>query len=793
MRTRAAHSGQAAGAPRAPGRFTRIRDALRSQGVRLCTERALLVTEFFRKHDDPREATVIRKAKALRFLLQNKSVRIFDGELIAGNVGSHRVSCIIQPELAGAVMCEELLWMGRRKTNPYRVPARDKAALLLKVVPYWLTRNMVSRAFGWYNPRLARYILDQLDAKRYLINESGGIGHFLPDYGNMIRLGIKGYMETLHETRNDLHAAALIACEGLADYANRLSGEAMSLAGAETDPVRRRELEEMSRICAKVPLEPAETLHEALQSLWLTHLAVCLEGLNSAISLGRVDQYLYPYYRADIEAGRLTRDQALELLLCFSAKTTEHMFLLSSRVSEYHGGYLVAQAATVGGVDKEGRDAVNDLTYVFLDVMELSGLRDPNYMARISEANPEAYVKRCVEVACRGNAVPGLFNDEATIRSLVAHGYPVEEARDYGVVGCVEPTMPGRSFCSTDAALFNLPLCLSLALNRGREPGRWLRTGARTKDPASFRTMDDVLDAFRAQVEFLVDRLVRDIHIIEQANADFHPTPFSSMLVKGCLESGRDVTAGGALYNSSGIQGVGIADVADSLAALDEVVFRKRSHGMAEVIEAVNADFQGADRLLAELRAAPKFGNDHALPDAYAGQVARIFHEALARHTSTRGGAYIPGFYSSSTHVGFGRRTGALPSGRKAGQPFAASLGCCNGCDREGPTALFNSVARVDPRLSPNGYALNMRFDVPSLRGGRAADTMTALTRGYFASGGMEVQLNVLDPEVLADAREHPGRHPGIVVRVAGYCAYFDDLPLTVKDEIIARTRIALA
>ncbi|HPR53219.1 MAG TPA: pyruvate formate lyase family protein, partial [Deltaproteobacteria bacterium] len=376
--------------------------------------------------------------------------------------------------------------------------------LLVKVLPYWLTRNMVSRAFGWYNPKLSRYVLDQLDASSYLINESGGIGHFLPGYDRMITQGISGYMETINEKDSDLHAAARIACEGLSDYAGRLSGEARQIAAVETDPVRKQDLLEIARICAKVPLEPAETLQEALQSLWFTHMAVCLEGLNSAVSFGRIDQYLYPFYKADLEAGSIDRNRAMELLLCFSAKTTEHMFLLSSRVSEYHGGYLVAQAATVGGVDSNGNDAVNDLTWLFLDVMELAGLRDPNYMARISEISPEPYVKRAVEVACKGNAVPGLFNDEATIAALTAHGYPVEEARDYGVVGCVEPTMPGRSFCSTDAALFNLPMCLILALNNGRKPGKRFRTGAKTPDPSLFRSMEDIISAFTYQVEHMV-------------------------------------------------------------------------------------------------------------------------------------------------------------------------------------------------------------------------------------------------------------------------------------------------
>ena len=390
-----------------PERFTRIKHALLSSCVHLCTERALIITEFFKKHDNKKEPMVIRKAKALRYLLRNKSVKIFDDELIVGNVGGFRKSAIMQPELSGVVMSEELLWMGSRKTNPYPISWADRLKLFLKVIPYWSFRNMNTRAFKWYSPKLIRFVLAQISASNYLINESGGIGHFLPDYGSMIRLGIKGYRETLDGSKFDLHAAALIACEGLADYAKRLSAEAVRLASYESSPARKQELIEIARICKKVPLEPAETLHEALQALWLTHMAVCLEGINSAVSFGRIDQYLYPYYRADMAAGRIDADKARELLLCFSAKTTEHMFLLSSRVSEYHGGYLVAQAATVGGMDKDGNDAVNDLTYLFLDVMELAGLRDPNYMARIHTSSPEEYVRRAVDVACKGQQCAG--------------------------------------------------------------------------------------------------------------------------------------------------------------------------------------------------------------------------------------------------------------------------------------------------------------------------------------------------------------------------------------------------
>jgi pyruvate formate-lyase/glycerol dehydratase family glycyl radical enzyme len=775
-----------------PERFTRIKKDLMSAKVHLCPERAFLITEYYKKFDDPGEAMIIRKAKALRHVLKNKSVKIFDGELIAGNVGSMRKSAIIQPELSGVVMCEELLWMDKRRTNPHPISWPDRLRLIFKVIPYWATRNMVTSAFKWYNPKLYSYLWSQIFASDYIINESGGIGHFLPDYGRMIRYGIRGFLEGMEGMHGDLHAAARIACEGLADYAKRLSVEAGRLAAVESDHRRKQELTEISRICAKVPYEPAETFHEALQSFWLTHMAVCLEGINSAISFGRIDQYLFPYYQRDIESGRIDKDTALDLLLCFSAKTTEHMFLLSSRSSEYHGGYLVAQAATVGGMDKDGNDAVNDLTYLFLDVMELSGLRDPNYMARFHPASPEKYIRRAVDVARMGNAVPGLFNDEAVIASLTSHGYPLEEARNYGVVGCVEPTIPGRSFCSTDAALFNLPQCLILALNRGRRPGFRFRTGARTPDLSTFTSMNQVVQAFSDQVDFMVNRLLKDIRVIEKANRDFHPTPFSSMLVDGCLESGNDVTAGGARFNSSGIQGVGVADVADSMTAIEEVVFRKKSYTMEQVVKAMKDDFKADAKMRAELLSTPKFGNDQGKPEHYADLVAHIFHDKLVRHYNSRGGPYISGFYSSTTHVGFGRRTPSLPSGRKTGEPFASSLSSSNGKDRLGPTALLNSVASVDSKISPNGYALNLRFDSKLMKQENAVDTIAALAKGFFASGGMEMQLNVLDPATLEDARVHPGKYPGIVVRVAGYCAYFDDLPVSVKDEIISRTRIEL-
>lgn len=774
-----------------PKRFDRIRAALMAAPVCLCPERAVLVTEFFKYHDDVKEPVVVRKAKALRHLLRHKSARIWPDEPIAGNMGTARKSAIIQPELAGIFMSQELLWMDKRRTTPHPISWPDRLRLIRSVIPYWLTRNMVYRAFKGNRRRFVRYAVEQLNATYYLINEAGGIGHFLPNYEKIIQIGIRGYLEPLASKEVALHRAMRIACEGLLDYAGRLSREALRLAQSEADTDRADELKEMARILSRVPLNPAETFHEALQALWLSHMAVCLEGLNSAVSFGRIDQYLYPFYQRDLAAGRITRDKAFDLLLSFSAKTTEHVFLVSERTSQYHGGFLVAQAATVGGVDKNGKDAVNELTYIFLDVMEHACLRDPNYMARIHPGAPDSYIRRAVDVARKGNGVPGLFNDEPVIQSFTRHGFPLAEARDYGIVGCVEPSFPGRSFFSTDAALFNFPLCLILAINQGRMLHSKRPLGAETPHPDTFNAISDVTEAFQKQVGHMVGRMIDDLQVIEKGNRDFHPTPFSSMLVDGCIESGKDVTAGGAMYNSSGIQGVGVADVADSLAAIQALVFEKRKYGMADIVRAMEKDFNGYDVMRAELSNAPKFGNNLDMPDGFARKIVEIFYNALAAYENTRGGRYVPGFYSSTCHVGFGSRTEALPSGRKSGEPFAASLGCANGRDRRGATALLNSVAAVDATLAMNGYALNLKFDRQTVAGEKGLNVLTALTRGYFASGGMELQFNVIDPEELADARANPGQYPGIVVRVAGYCAYFDDLPDAVKQEIIDRTWIA--
>ncbi len=773
-------------------RFKRIRAELISSPLHLCPERAVLITEYFKDHDDPSEPMVVRKAKALKYLLENKSVVIYPDELISGNVGAERRSVLMHPELAGVFLCQDILWMDKRKTAPLKISWSDKLKVATRVLPYWLSRNMIMKHFSGRLSDFFQYVGSQLKAEDYIINESNGIGHLIPNYEKILKLGIKGYLASFEGSDKDLHTAMTIACQGIVEFAKRIASQAEHMAKNTPDPARKAELQEIGRICRKVPLEPAETLHEALQSVWLTHLAVNLEGLNSAVSFGRMDQYLYPYYKRDITEGRLDYNSAKELLLSFCAKGDEHLYLLSKRTSEYHGGLLVVQAITLGGVDRQGNDAVNDLTYLFLDVIEEAGLKEPNFLARVNSESSDSYVNRVMDVARQGKGMPAVFGDKASIDALVTHGFSLEDARDYGVVGCVELSLPGKSFFSTDAGLMNLGVCLEFALNQGRRFRGGKRIGKPTPAPESFKSIDDVFEAFKTQMEHNLGRMIVDLKSMEKANRDYHPTPFTSMLIDGCIESGLDVTAGGAQYNASGVQGVGVADVADSLAALETIVFKAKTHTITEVIEAIKANFKSHEKLRARLLSAPKYGNDHPLPDKFADMIVKSFHSAMVKQNNTRNGRYVPGFYSTTCHIAFGQSVWALPSGRKAQEPLASSLGPANGCDKQGPTALLNSVSSVDSSLSPNGYALNLRFDPVMVAGAKGVNILSALTRGYMDRGGMELQLNVVDPETLEDARSNPGKYPDLIVRVAGYCAYFDHLPDSAKKEIIDRTRIKL-
>jgi formate C-acetyltransferase len=768
-------------------RIWRLRAAVNSCQPAVCDERALLVTSYFKERRNRRKPVVIQQGEALRRILARKQARIYDDELLVGCFSSKRVGGSVLPELHGVAMMEDLLAFGSRQINPLQIGAAERRTLGLKVIPFWLTRFLSLKAFPL--PKALRFIKDQLTAKRYLINESGGISHLIPDYAKLLRLGTSGIAaearsrseKTDDRAAMDLYAAVEQVCLGLEEMAAGFVETARSQAAEEVDEQSRQELEQIATVCERVPRMPATTLHEALQSLLFAQIAINLESLDNSVCPGRLDQVLYPYFSADLEAGRLDEQGARDLIGCFTVKMSEVVPVFSRRITRFHGGMFNGATVVVGGTDRQGRDATNRLTWLFLDAIDELRMRQPNYHARLHAGSPANYVERIAGMLRNGSGAPSLMNDEVVVPMMVGHGIKLEDARDYSPAGCIEPVVCAASFASTDAALFNLALCLERALGTKRG-------GAGQGSARGCTGIDEITERFRVEVDHMVDELIADLQAIERANASFHPTPLTSMLLQGCLESGVDSTAGGATYNSSGIQGLGVADIADSLAAIDQVVLQRGVASMETLLAALETDFKGHEGLRGHLLRSPKFGNDDPVADGFANQVIGIFADSLARYSNTRGGPYFAGFYSVTAHVAFGETTGALPSGRQAGRPLANGLSPASGADRLGPTAALGSVAKLDlVKRARNGINVNLKLDQSLVADAGGPRALAGLVQGYFNRGGMQVQMNILDPAMLEEARDHPERHPNLLVRVSGYSAYFNDLSPAMKQEIIDR------
>ena len=769
-------------------RVWRLRKTVQSSNPSICTERALLVTEYFKTLTNHEEPMIVQKANALRHILRTRQAKIYEDELLVGCFSSKRVGGSIFPELHGLALLEDLFTFDKRKVNPLQISKKDKFILAARVFPFWLNKFLAFKAFP--TVKALRFAADQMSSKRYIINETGGISHFVPDYEKLLRLGTSGIVEearklsrlTNNRDQKNFYLAIEIACRGLEELAGSYVLCARDPAVREISEKRRAELENIAQTCERAPRFPASTLQEAFQSILFAQIALNLESLDNSVSPGRLDQILYPFYKADIKAGRIDNQTARELVGCYTVKMSEIVPIFSRRITRIHGGMFNGQVAVVGGLDKSGKDAANELTWMFLEAMDLLRMRQPNYHARIHKNSPKPYLNRLAAMLRDGSGAPSLMNDDVVVPMLIHRGTNREDALDYSPVGCVEPVVCGATFGSTDAALMNLALCLEWAL--GLKQG-----GAKTFHPNECKFVEDIIKLFKIQVSHLVKMLINDLQAIEKANALFHPTPLTSMFLKGCVESGVDANSGGAKYNSSGIQGVGIADVADSIAAIEEVVFKDHICDIRTLIDALKNDFKGYDYLRGHLLRAPKYGNDDPKADRYANLVMEIFANELSNYMNTRGGRYLAGFYSVTAHKAFGETTGALPSGRYAGRTLASGLSPANGCDRYGPTAALNSAGSLDlVNLARNGINMNLKIDRSSLEGASGVNALAGLIQGYFAKGGMQVQINVLDPAVLLEAMKDPNSHPWLLVRVSGYSAYFNDLSPGMKQEMIERT-----
>jgi formate C-acetyltransferase len=746
-------------------------------------ERALHYTEYYKKLASPDATALRRSAESLAYHLDQRSIRIHDDELIVGTHTEHRIGAICHIEKAGAAMLEDLLSFETRDVNPLAIAPGVKWTLLRKVVPYWLNRNLAMRAFPLREK--VRYAGDQLNAVHFVINEAAGIAHFLPNYEELIRLGTRGLRvkiearqarESLPSEARDYLDASLLVLGAIERFADRHRVEAERLGR-----------DDIARVLERVPRDPPRDLREALQLIWLFQLVIQIESVDQGISLGRMDQYLFPLYCELKSRGAIGDDQVRELFAAFCIKLSEVIPLFSRRATEYYAGLPSGQALTIGGVDAKGGDAANELSFLLLDVMEGFKTRQPNWHARISQVSSPAFVRRVVEVVAGGGGSPALYNDDVIMPAMVLRDNAEEKVWNYATVGCVEPALSCESFTSSDAAIFNLALAME-----------WLLAGRRRLEKDKFRErpwlreihgLDDLLVELEEQTAERIEQLKSSLDAIERASAEYYPTPFSSLLIGGCIENATDSTRGGAWYNASGIQAVGVADLANSLAVIDELVFQKGLYELEDIANACATNFEGQELMLARARKIAAFGNDDPRVDELADRVALLFDRCISRHTNTRGGRWMPGFYSMTCHQGFGQRMAAMPSGRLAGRPLADGLAPTDGSDLLGPTASLNSSARLDHSRFGNGINLNIKFDAGTVAGEEGRTAMEALVRGYFAQGGMQVQINVLDPAVLEEAMRDPASHRNLLVRISGYCAYFVDLTPAMQQELIDRTR----
>jgi formate C-acetyltransferase len=772
-------------------RVGRLRERFLHGQREVCAERARYLTESYRRTEG--QPAVLRQARALEHILSHITVRIEPDELLVGNVTGKVLGAGIYPEgIAGRIL-GELPNLAQRDCNAFVVAPEEERELVTSILPYWRGGTIEDRARDLWSPAVTASFEK---VAPFILTEIGGIGHMLINHQRVLEQGLLAVIEEARtrkekardEAQRDFYEAAEIAGQAVASWANRYADEAVRLAGTATDS-RRDELLAIAEACRRVPAHPARTFQETLQSVLFMHYAAQIESWESAISIGRMDRFLYPIHRADTEAGRLSRDRALELLACFYVKLSHSIPLFDADVTLAFSGLTNFANTVIGGMDSEGKDTANELSYLMLEAMKRVRTPQPNFGVRLHAQAPREFRDAVTQAVADGIGNLQLFNDETVIASLTNRGVPLQEARDYGIIGCVEQAVPGKSFTSSDAALFNLPLCLELALNNGR--GRLFsdQLGLATGDPRSFTSIEDVIAAYRAQVEYLVGQMVEALEGLAQAHAERRPVPLASSLTDDCLARGLDLTAGGARYNFTGVQGVGVASVGDSLAAIDWLVFDQKRVTMEQLLAALDTDFEGQEELRQMLlNKAPKYGNDDDHADQFARLAAEIYCRAVERHRNLRGGWYSPGLYSVTTHVAFGLMVGATPDGRHAGQSLSQGISPAHGRDRCGPTAAMKSAAKLDHTLVSNGLTLIQMLSLGASARQHATEVLGGLLEGYFGLGGQQLQWNLVDRATLIAAQQDPEAYRGLVVRVAGYSALFTDLNRVIQDELIART-----
>ena len=756
--------------------------------------RAVAVTRSFQETEG--EPIAIRRGKMLQRVLAEQPVTIQEGELIVGMKTLTSRGSPVYPEINCAWIERDLDRLATRRDTPFFVSDETKRILREEVFPYWRGRQIADRIDAAVPPEIWK-----ADERGVIYNyfRSRTIGHFQAAYDKVLAKGLEGIILDVERSLAGLDAGAadflskrqflesvVLACRGAILFAGRYAAEARRLAAAEADPVRRAELERTAAVLTRVPARPAETFQEALQSFWITHLVINLETSGHAFGPGRFDQYLYPYYRRSIDSGEIARQQAQELIDCLWVKFDEITLAKDSGESQTSSSYPDFQNLNIGGLTRGGRDAVNELSFMCLDALERTLLPQPGLSAQISSITQPKFLLRCCEVLRLGTGMPAMFNADVMVLGMVNRGKTLGDARASSLNGCVAAFCDGKDRMAS-TGYFNLAKALELALNDGVDRLTGEPLGPRTGDPRRFADLAEVLAAFTAQVEHFVDMKVRYDNTVREIYARHCPVPFTSAVIDDCVATATDWHAGGSRYKIATMSGVAVGTVTDALSAIRTHVFEDRRFGMAELIEALDRNWEGREVMRQTLiNKTPHYGNDDDRADELAVLVQDIFCTAVERHTDCQGAKYWVDLLPTTSHIALGEVTGATPDGRKAGGWLSEGVSPVQGHDRKGPTAATRSVAKLD-HARTNGTLLNVKINPQTVKNDRDLHKLAALIRTYFSQGGHHMQFNVVDRDLLLEAMDQPERHRNLLIRVAGYSDYFTLLSREIQLEILSR------
>jgi len=827
-------------------RIQKLIDALYEKMPEIESARGKLVTESYKATENL--PIIKRRSAAFAHILENIPIVIRDGELIVGSATVAPRGCQVFPEYSYEWLLSELDTVSTRTADPFYISEKTKAELR-EIYPWWNGKTTSDLAKANMSPEAYEAFTEHsvFTPGNYFYN---GIGHVCVDYGKVMKIGYRGIiaeteaaLEKLdvsdadYVSKSNFLYAVIESCEAVIGYARRYSALAKDMAAKEQNVERRRELETIARNCARVPEFPATSFYEACQTFWFIQLLLQVESSGHSISPGRFDCYMYPYFKKDLDAGKITYEKAQELLDCIWVKFNDINKVRDAASADGFAGYGMFQNLIVGGQNIHGMDSTNDLSYMCIEAAMHVPLPQPSISIRVWNGSPESLLIKAAALTRLGTGLPAYYNDEIIIPSIMARGLTLEDARDYCIIGCVEPQKAGKTDGWHDAAFFNMCRPMELAFSNGYDKGK--KIGPDTGDVADMKTFEEFYDAYKAQQSYMIKLLVNANNAIDMAHAVRCPLPFQSCMVEDCIGRGKSLQEGGAIYNFTGPQGFGIANNTDGLIAIKKLVFEEKRFTLLELREALKANFgygvmgSAAEKLTTEIATelashgmditeaairtiydevtnqtsfdaatkarykeikrlieeeSPKYGNDIYDVDMFARDVANSYTKEVEKYKNPRGGIFQAGLYPVSANVPLGATTGATPDGRLAYTPLADGIGPASGRDVKGPTATANSVAKLEQGVASNGTLLNQKFHPSALAGMAGLSKFVALIRSYFDQKGMHVQFNVVTKETLLDAQKNPEKYKTLVVRVAGYSALFTTLSRSLQDDIINRT-----